>query len=342
MSEYGIKIKNISAGMLYDVNLGTRDYFTYTDAMFNNSLFSFFLQKNGLNIYKGESTRDIICLDYEFGSRSYDNEHARLEKLFNDTDGDSKERIKQALQKVEDRKDLYNEKSRDEIREYFYENGVDVTYKRKRRDGTIKEETIHYEMLFRTSAKAKLGQVIFINNKLYDIAYDWLTIGLGKKMSRDNAKIVEMSAYAPLTTSTIIGTLHIPVENILILKDQDSFFETMTKVVKAEEYEVKVKKKNKETNKNEKVIEKRKKCVVTEEKRQVKNTIWDGMALIEADSNYFYLPSYINGMILLRNHLFKACAFKCYLQKFFKDWCKKMDMIITHTRFKICLVNGII
>lgn len=329
MSEYGIKIKNISAGMLYDVNLGTRDYFTYTDAMFNNSLFSFFLQKNGLNIYKGksgkknESTRDIICLDYEFGSRSYDNEHARLEKLFNDIDGDSKERIKQALQKVEDRKDLYDEKSRDEIREYFYENGVNVTYKRKRRDGTIKEETIHYEMLFRTSAKAKLGQVIFINSKLYDIAYDWLTIGLEKKMSHDNAKIVEMSAYAPLTTSTIIGTLHIPVEDILILKDQDSFFETMTKVVKAEEYEVEVKKKNKETNKNEKVIEKRKKCVVSEEKRQVKNTIWDGMALIEADSNYLCLPSYVNGMALLRNHLFKACAFKSYIQKFFKDWCEK-------------------
>lgn len=323
MSEYGIKIKNISAGMLYDVNLGTRDYFTYTDAMFNNSLFSFFLQKNGLNVYKGESTRDIICLDYEFGSRSYDSEHTRLKKLLNDTDGDAKERIQKALQKVEDRKDLYNEKSRDEIREYFYENGVDVTYKRKRRDGTIKEETIHYEMLFRTSAKAKLGQVVFINSKLYDIAYDWLTIGLGKKMSHDNAKIVEMSAYAPLTTSTIIGTLHIPVEDILILKDQDSFFETMTKVVKAEEYEVEVKKKNRETNKNEKVIEKRKKCVVTEEKRQVKNTIWDGMALIEADSNYFRLPSYINGMALLRNHLFKACAFKSYLQKFFKDWCEK-------------------
>lgn len=323
MSEYGIKIKNISAGMLYDVNLGTRDYFTYTDAMFNNSLFSFFLQKNGLNVYKGESTRDIICLDYEFGSRSYDSEHTRLKKLLNDTDGDAKERIQKALQKVEDRKDLYNEKSRDEIREYFYENGVDVTYKRKRRDGTIKEEAIHYEMLFRTSAKAKLGQVVFINSKLYDIAYDWLTIGLGKKMSHDNAKIVEMSAYAPLTTSTIIGTLHIPVEDILILKDQDSFFETMTKVVKAEEYEVEVKKKNRETNKNEKVIEKRKKCVVTEEKRQVKNTIWDGMALIEADSNYFRLPSYINGMALLRNHLFKACAFKSYLQKFFKDWCEK-------------------
>lgn len=309
MSEFGIKIKNISAGMLYDVNLGTRDYFTYTDAMFNNSLFSFFLQKNGLNVYKGESTRDVICLDYEFGSRSYDNEHARLEKLFNETDGDSKERIKQALQKVEARKDLYNEKSRDEIREYFYENGVDVTYKRKRRDGTIKEETIHYEMLFRTSAKAKLGQVIFINSKLYDIAYDWLTIGLGKKMKYDNAKIVEMSAYAPLTTSTIVGTIYIPVENILILKDQDSFFETMTNVVKAEEY----------TDKNGRT---QKKCVVVEEKRQVKNTLWDGMALIEADSSYLNLPSYINGMALLRNHLFKACAFKSNIQKFFQDWCE--------------------
>lgn len=54
--------------MLYDVNLGVRDDFTYTDAMFNNSLFSRFLKKNGLNVYrrkqdvefsKEESTRDI-------------------------------------------------------------------------------------------------------------------------------------------------------------------------------------------------------------------------------------------------------------------------------------------
>lgn len=323
MSEYGIKIKNISAGMLYDLNLGIRDYFTYTDAMFNNSLFSFFLQNNGLNVYKGESTRDIICLDYEFGSRSYENEHKRLEKLFIESDGESKERIQKALQKVESNKYLYKEKSRDEIREYFYENGVEVTYKKKRRDGSIKEETIHYEMLFRTSAKAKLGQVIFINSKLYDIAYDWLTIGLGKKMSHDNAKIVEMSAYAPLTTSTIVGTLHIPVENILILKDQDSFFETMTNVVKAEDYFVETSIKDEETGKQKKIKEKRKKCVVSEEKRKVKNTIWDGMALIEADSDYLKLPSYVNGMALLRNHLFKACAFKSYIQKFFKDWCEE-------------------
>ena len=296
--------------MLYDVNLGIRDYFTYTEAMFNNSLFNFFLQKNGLNIYKGESTRDIICLDYEFGSRSYEEEYKRLEKLYNESSDEQKENIKKTLHKIKSRKELYSPKKRDEIREYFYENGVDVTYKKKCRDGTIKKEVIHYEMLFRTSAKAKLGQVIFINNKLYDTAYDWLTIGLGNKMQFDNAKIVEMSAYAPLTTSTIIDTIHIPVENILILKDQDSFFETITKVVKAENF----------INNNG---EEQKKCVVTEEIRKVKNTLWDGMALIEADYRYLKLPSFINGMALLRNHLFKACAFKSYIQKFFMNWCDK-------------------
>lgn len=234
--------------MLYDVNLGIRDYFTYTDAMLNNSLFSFYLQRNGLNIYRGkkdenkksknESTRDIVCLDFDFGSRSYDDELKRLVKLLGeDLSEDSKDRIRNTIKKVESNKNLYSEKKRGEIRDLFYNDGVDITYKTKNKDGSVKsEQTIHYNMLFRTSAKAKLGQVIFINEKLYDKAYDWLTIGLGNKMAQDNAKIVEMSAYAPLTTSTIVGTLHIPVEDILILKDQDSYFKTVANIVKAESY----------------------------------------------------------------------------------------------------------
>lgn len=55
-------------------------------------------------------------------------------------------------------------------------------------------------------------------------------------MPVENAKIVELSAYAPLTTSTILDTLFIPAEDILILKDQDSFFTFMANVV-AEDYE---------------------------------------------------------------------------------------------------------
>ena len=305
--------------MLYDVNLGTRDYFTYTDAMLNNSLFSYFLKKNGLNVYrkkqdaefsKDESTRDIVCLDFDFGSRSYDDEYKRLLKLLDtDLDDEARERIEAAIEKVESRKELYSEKKRGEIRDLFYNEGVDITYNTKNKDGSLKkQQTIHYEMLFRTSAKAKLGQVIFIKSKLYKKAYDWLTIGLGNKMQKDNAKIVEMSAYAPLTTSTIVGTIHIPVEDVLILKDQDSFFETIADVVRAEDY----------TDNNGRL---KKKCVVSREKTKVKNTLWDGMGLIECDSQYLQLPDYINGMALMRNHLFKVCCVKTKIQKFFKDWC---------------------
>ena len=33
-------------------------------------------------------------------------------------------------------------------------------------------------------------------------------------------------------------------------------------------------------------------------------------------------PEWVNGMALLRNHFFKACAFKCSIQKFMQDWCR--------------------
>lgn len=302
--------------MLYDVNLGIRDYFTYTDAMLNNSLFSLYLQKNGLNIYNGskkgntknEGTRDIICLDFDFGSRSYEDEMNWLNKLLEtELSESSKGKIEKTIKRVKSNKDLYSQKKRGEIRDLFYNNGVDITYKTKNKDGSIKsQQIIHYKMLFRTSAKAKLGQVIFINENLYDMAYDWLTIGLGNKMQHDNAKIVEMSAYAPLTTSTIIGTMHIPVEDILILKDQESYFRTIANIVKAQTY-------------TDSAGNKKKKCIVTKEETEVKNTIWDGMGIIESD----ILPDWISGMALLRNHLFKMCGMRGYIQKFFRDWCAK-------------------
>ena len=130
ISEFGIKIKNISADILYDVNLGIRDYSTYTDAMLNNSLFSFYLQRNGLNIYRGkkdenkksknESNRDIVCLDFDFGSRCYDDELKRLVKLLDkDLSEESKERIRNTIKKVESNKNLYSEKKRGEIRDLF-------------------------------------------------------------------------------------------------------------------------------------------------------------------------------------------------------------------------------
>ena len=84
MSEYGIKIKNFQAGSLYGYNIGIRDRLDSTDAMLTNSLFSDFLKENGLNIWKGVSTRDVICIEFEYGTRSYDEEMQNFDKIIKD------------------------------------------------------------------------------------------------------------------------------------------------------------------------------------------------------------------------------------------------------------------
>lgn len=334
MSEFGIKIKNIKAGTLYEYNLGVRDRLDYTDAMFNNSLFSNYIINKGLSVYKGESTRDIVCLEFDFGSKSYEEKVQQIETLIEKADEKSLERLNEILSTVHENKDKFIKKSMEEIRDEYYQNGVSIDYVTRDKNGAIKKtQTIHYKMLFRTPSKAKVGQSIFINEKYYRTAYEWLTMGLGNKMDKKKAKIVEMSAYAPLTTSTIVGNIHIPVEDILILKDQDSYFQTMANIVRAEEYfvEKKVvdiekteinKQKALSQGKKPKRVFKRirvptKKCVVHKENVNLKNTLWDGMGLVETS----IMPKYVNGMMLLRNHFFKMCGFRTNLQQFLKDWC---------------------
>ena len=129
------------------------------------------------------------------------------------------------------------------------------------------------------------------------------------------------------------------VDDMLILEDQDSFFHTIAEIVRAEEYDsverVVDEEKTEKNRRNalakgrtdiygnpifktvyKKIPCKKKKCVVSREETDVKNTLWDGMALIESD----VMPSWCNGMVLLRNHFFKACAFRTYIQKFLRDY----------------------
>lgn len=334
MSEFGIKIKNIKAGTLYEYNLGVRDRLDYTDAMFNNSLFSNYIINKGLSVYKGESTRDIVCLEFDFGSKSYEEKVQQIETLIEKADEKSLERLNEILNTVHENKDKFIKKNMEEIRDEYYQNGVSIDYVTRDKNGVIKKtQTIHYKMLFRTPSKAKVGQSIFINEKYYKTAYEWLTMGLGNKMDKKKAKIVEMSAYAPLTTSTIVGNIHIPVEDILILKDQDSYFQTMANIVRAEEYfvekkvidtgktEINRQKALSQGKKPKRVFKKirvpTKKCVVHKENVNLKNTLWDGMGLVETS----IMPKYVNGMMLLRNHFFKMCGFRTNLQQFLKDWC---------------------
>lgn len=300
LSKYGLKIKNFSCGVLYEYNLGVREHLSYTNAMFTNSLLSYYLVENGLRVSKDGRTRDIIGINFDFGAKSYAETLKRVEHSIEmeesqNNDPDRLATLHALKERVELNKDLYQKKSKEAIREEFYRNGVDVTYTTTNKQGeVVKAEKIHYRMLYRSTGKAKAGSCMFISDRLYKKAHDFLYMGI--KLPKNNAPIVEASAYVSLVASSVVDRICINPKNILILEDVDSFFRTNVVSV--------------ETNQNKECFAK------TIKDYQVKNTLFDGQALI--DKSIF--PSWGNGYILLRHHMCKTAAFKADIKAFFKDY----------------------
>ena len=300
LSKYGLKIKNFSCGVLYEYNLGVREHLSYTNAMFTNSLLSYYLVENGLRVSKDGRTRDIIGINFDFGAKSYAETLKRVEHSIEmeesqNNDPDRLAKLHDLKERVELNKDLYQKKSKEAIREEFYRNGVDVTYTTTNKQGeVVKAEKIHYRMLYRSTGKAKAGSCMFISDRLYKKAHDFLYMGI--KLPKNNAPIVEASAYVSLVASSVVDRICINPKNILILEDVDSFFRTNVVSV--------------ETNENKECFAK------TIKDYQVKNTLFDGQALI--DKSIF--PSWGNGYILLRHHMCKTAAFKADIKAFFKDY----------------------
>ena len=298
-TQYGVRIKNFSAGQLYEYNLGVRQYLPYTQAMFTNSLFLDFLLDNGLKVSKNGFTRDIICINFDMGAKSYEetkkNIENKLQELADSQDTAFIEKLENLLEYTEEHKDLYCKTAKEDIRIEYYEDGVDVEYITRDKAGNIqKREIIHYQMLYRSAGKAKQGSVMFICSRLYKKAHKFLYMGI--KLPKKNSPIVEASAYASLIASTIVDRIKIKPENILILKDVDSFFNR--EVVSID-------------------IDGQNHCKATRlQDYKLKNTLFDGQALI--DDSIF--PSWADGYILLRHHMTKCAAFHTNIQFFFKDW----------------------
>lgn len=287
MLDCKVKIKNIKSGSLYEYDLGTREAYDYNYAMYNNSLLLQYLLNNGLKVNK-KFTEDIICIDFAYGSRDYEEEVLHLENLIkNGNSEDRIEKLKGFLENVHLNKNKYNKLSKEEIRTLFYKNGISIKYKNK---------TIKYKMLYRSSGKAKMGSCIFINENLYEKAYNF--IYMDTKMPTDNAPIVEISGYISLIASSIVDTIQINPNNILILKDIDKYFNTNVISVETDEH---------------------KNCITKHiTNYDLKNTLFDGQALI--DSSIF--PYWGKGYILLRQHMTKMAAFKTHIQDFFKEYYK--------------------
>ena len=78
---------------MFEYNIGVREHYEYKDAMFVNSLFKDYLLENSLQVWNNESTRDIICIEFNYGSRSYNEEIEHLFKIAWKTNQDLKKAI---------------------------------------------------------------------------------------------------------------------------------------------------------------------------------------------------------------------------------------------------------
>lgn len=167
------------------------------------------------------------------------------------------------------------------LRKWCYENGFICN-------------GIHYCRFKRSSGSARVGKCLFIDKRLYPDMHKSEQCGLDIKTG-DELDIAAFEAYISLPTSSIIDTLEIHPENILVIDDWTSiFYDNAVCTDLGEDGWLK-----------------------TEEKEiEICNSIWDGQSLIDFSLMGKYPQK---GMLLLRNKFFKSCCFNTNIQRFFKD-----------------------
>ena len=170
--------------------------------------------------------------------------------------------------------------TKSDLRYYLYEHGFVC-------DG------IKYVRYKRSSGSSRVGRCLFVNEVVADRMSRWDKCGLSIEKDAD-IDLAAFEAYIALPMSSIIDTIEIQPENILVIDDHESVFEDEVVAVEDEGGELVSKKKR-----------------VT-----VKNNIWDGESLLDSSMFGIYQDK---GMLLLRNRFFKTCAFNTNIQEWFKD-----------------------
>lgn len=214
------------------------------------------------------------------------------------------------------------------LRKKYYTEGFEYAHMKYKKNGElVTVKTVRYKMLMRSPGKAKAGECMFVNEKIYDKAIKFLTMGLYEKMLKRQKEdrnaffnIVGLSAYQTLTTADAIGYIQIPLDNVLILKDIEVESAPLPVAVVSS---VKVEMPEAETivdkngNVRKKSQKKKYQCEVKYTEQKIKNVLYDGMGLI--DNSWF--PEGMNGFIYCRSHFFKSCLFRGSLEQFFRDYC---------------------
>lgn len=168
-----------------------------------------------------------------------------------------------------------------DLRNYLYENG-------------FKCDGVEYVRYKRSAGSSRVGKCLFVNKMLAADMEKWDKCGLNIQPGQE-IDLAAWEAYISLTMSSIIDTVEIPRNSILVIDDYDSVFEDEVVSV--------------EVGGDGMLTSKQKRM-------KIKNCIWDGESI--GDVSLF--GRYRNkGMLLLRNQFFKSCVFNCNLQSWFAD-----------------------
>jgi hypothetical protein len=139
--------------------------------------------------------------------------------------------------------------------------------------------------------------------------HEWEMCGIQVKEGQD-IDLAALEPYIALTLSSIIDTIEIKPENILVVDDYKSVFHERAIATR--------------------LVDGR--LVSKPEDVEISNSIWDGQSLM--DRSLF--GEYSNkGMLLLRARFFKSCCFNANIQQWFADHgIKKVSQLNGYTRAK--------
>ena len=178
-----------------------------------------------------------------------------------------------------------------EIREELYKNGFVC-------DG------IQFVRYKRSAGSSRLGTCLFIDKRLYAPMIKWSMCGL-KIAENQEIDLAALEAYISLTLSSIIGTVEIKPENILLIDDYKSKFIDHVIATRFE---------------NGQLISK-------PEDVEITNNIWDGQSLMDRSLFLQFQEQQRkddpdakeHSMLLLRARFFKSCCFNANIQQWFVD-----------------------
>lgn len=177
------------------------------------------------------------------------------------------------------------------IREELYKNGFYC-------DG------IKYVRFKRSAGSSRVGKCLFIDERLYPKMHKWEMCGIKVKEGQD-IDLAALEPYIALTLSSIVDTIQLHPENILVVDDYKSVFHDKAAATRFVDGRL----------------------VTNIEDVEISNSIWDGQSLMDRSVFLKFqerqrqnMPeAREHGMLLLRSRFFKSCCFNSNIQKWFAD-----------------------